>query len=588
MQSARMIASRSGLVGASQMHSPLPNPLGRPFNRGLAGVTRQPHKSPKLLVQPSTLQYSTLPNSDQVAQTFSTPLSNFLFTISRVARIILFTSVGIVTVGAATFESVHQYVEHVALPRSQAQGQEEDGWGWLQENQEENWGNGKGTDKRLGFRGRHTLRAAWISANWGGGISPSSLISAGSGGPTLGGKRASTASFVAEEGLEKAEGFLKETLDIAEEKGIRIPDLAAMRAGIHTPEAAEAASKPLEWTAVSLECKLASIRERLGTTEALKGALSGYTRVYDVLSHVDATNRAMKGEGHDSGRQDIRTDRLVRLATKVGDLHAELGHRNEAEDWLLHAVSLAGQSAHEAVDNEARQSELRSQIMHGVGGLAHTPEEAEEAQAVAKGNLSKQLPLHTPLAMPELLSSETPSPALTRSFISTLLSLSAFYARPDDHGQLERALQFQASALRLARVEKQRLSLLGNKADTGPSLHALWLAHHDAVASIHIAETLYALRSRSVVSSLSSGLMSSLGFAAKHDKSNQTMQWLDEADVIAKATIQQLAKNSKRLDEPTSLQPRWKAHSQCEVPAQRLLRDSLRLRTTIEEMKKAL
>lgn len=490
--------------------------------------------------------------------------------------------------GAATFESVHQYVEHVALPRSQAQGQEEDGWGWLQEAQDENWGNGKGTDARLGFRGRHTLRAAWISANWGGGIAPSSLISAGAGLPQVGGKRTSSASFVAEEGLDKAEGFLKETLDIAEEKGVRIPDLAAMRAGIQSPEAAESAAKPLDWTAVSLECKLASVRERLGTTEALKGALSGYTRVYDVLSHVDATNRAMKREGHESGRDDIRTDRLVRLATKVGDLHAELGHRNEAEDWLLHAVSLAGQSAHEAVDNEARQGELRSQIMHGVGGLSHSPAEAEEAQAIAKGKLSRQLASHTPLSMPELLSSETPSPALTRSFISTLLSLSAFYARPNDHSQLEKALQFQASALRLARVDKQRLSLLGNKADTGPSLHALWLAHHDAVASIHIAETLYALRSRSIVSSSFSGLMNSLGFATKHDKNNQTMQWLDEADVIAKATIQQLAKNTQRLDGPTTLQPRWKGHSQYEIPAQRLLRDSLRLKMTIEEMKKAL
>jgi hypothetical protein len=544
---------------------------------------------PRPVAQPSSSRtYSTMPNNDQVMQTFSTPLSSFVYTISRIARIIVFTTAGVATVGALTFEGVHQYVEHVALPRSQTQGQTEDGWGWLQESQDDSWGDGKGTDTRLGFRGRHTLRAAWISANWGGGISPTTLFSSGSGQTQLGVKRSTSSTFVAEEGLDKAEAFLKETLEIAEEKGIRIPDLAAMRAGIHTPEAAAAASRPLDWTAVSLECKLASVRERLGSNEAIQGALAGYTRVFDVLSHIDATNRVMKGEGHESGRAEIRTDRLVRLATKVGDLHAVLGHRNEAENWLLHAVSLAGQSAHEATNNEARQVELRAQIAAGVGGLAHIPAEADEAAAIAQGKHPKQLPSPYTYPLPELLSSDTPSPALTRSFISTLLSLSAFYAQPNDHGQLEKALQFQASALRLARVEKQRLSLLGTKTDVGPSLHALWLAHHDAVASIHIAETIYALRSRNVVSSSFSGLMSSLGLATKENKHSQTMQWLNEADVIAKATIQQLAKVSRKIDEPTTLQPKWKSHSQYEVPAQRLLRDSLRLKQSIEEMEKAL
>lgn len=551
------------------------------------GVLKRGEFSPILRLQPTSRRtYATSPPQEHVVSAFSTPLSNFIYTISRIARIIVFTGVGLGTVGLATFEGVHQYVEHVALPKNQASNQGEDPWGWLQESQDERWSSGSGTDSRLGFRGRHLLRGAWIYANWGGGISPSSFISPGAGLSKVSGKQSATTSFTADEGLDKSEIFLLETLTIAEERGIRIPDLAAIRAGLHPPEAMQALSKALDWTAIDLECKLASTRERLGTTKALMGALSGYTRVFDVLIHVDATNRAMKAEGHDSGRADIRTDRLIRLATKVGDLHGLLGNRNEAENWLLHAVSLAGQTASESTNEKARQDITRNEIIAGVGGLTPIPAEVTEAQNVAQGMKHKQAPTHTP-ALLEHLSSEAPSPALTRSLISTLLSLSAFYAVPDNKTQLEKALQFQASALRLARVEQQRLALSDDKDQIGPSLHSLWLAHHDALASIHIAETMYALGSAS--SSSFGAMIGSLGMGSKSDKNAQTLQWLNEADQIARSVAQSLGKKtSQRLDEPMQLDAKWKGSVQYEVPAKRLLRDSIRLKLSIQEMKKAL
>lgn len=464
----------------------------------------------------------------------------------------------------------------------------DDPWGWSQESLEENWNAGTGTDSRLGIRGRHTFRSAWICANWGGGISPTAFVSAGAGLPTMGRKKqsVSTMRFSEDEGLDKAEAFLLQTLIIAEKKGIRIPDLAAMRAGVYT-STAEAASKPLDWTAVNLECKLASIRERLGSQQALKDALSGYTRVYDVLSHVEMTNRAMHKEGHESGRGEIQSERLVRLATKIGNLHSHLGQQSQAEEWLLQAVNYAGLEASQHHEEKGRDGIVRHQIMAGIGGLAAQPAEVVEAIEATHDHTPKESLKHA-THIPTLLSSDSPSPALTRSLISTLLSLSAFYAQPEDRHQLERAVQFQASALRLARVEKERVQLSDNRDQLGSILHALWLSHHDALACIHIAETTFALRNRGTVSSSFGNLMSSVGLGTKKGRHEQTLQWLNEADQNAKSILQQLSKSFSRPDEDAELLKRWKGEIQYEVPAKRLLRDSRRLKVAVEEMKKVL
>jgi hypothetical protein len=500
---------------------------------------------------------------------------------------IVFTTAGVATAGLLTYEGVHQYVEHVAMPKSQIQSQEDDPWGWSDECRDEGWGIGKGTDPRLGFRGRHTLRSAWICSEWGGGISPTSIISPGAGLQTAGGNKSSSRLFTADEGLGMAENFLLETLILAEGRGIQIPDLAAIRAGINSSNAA-AARKPLDWTAVSLECKLASLRERLGGIDSLKGALSGYTRVYDLLSSVDATNRAMESVGHDSGQSKIPTERLVRLATKVGDLHFVLGSKSEAEGWLLRAVSLAEHQTMEEAQETARDGIVRNQIIAGVGGLTPTPIEIQESEKVLHNNLHEKLPAPTAVSPVGLVSAKAPSPILTRSLISTLLSLSALYADPDNRSHLEKALQFQASALRLARVEKQRLSLTDKQNETGPSLHSLWLAHHDALACIHIAETIYALGSRGSASSSFGSLLNSLGMGSKGDKHVQTLQWLDEADHTARLVTQRLGKSTTRPDEAPRLQSKWTGTIQWETPAKRLLRDSIRLKETVSQLKAAL
>lgn len=533
--------------------------------------------------------YSTAPNQDQVLQSFSTPFAHFIHTISRIARMIVFTSTGVVAVGALTFEGVHQYVEHVAMPRSQAQSQERDPWGWTDDSMEEGWG-GKGTDPRLGVRGRHILRSAWICSHWGGGISPASFVAPGAGLPSVGGSKRTSSFMTVDEGLGMSERFLEEALKLAEVRGIRIPDLAAVRVGI---ESAAALNGPLDWTALTLETKLASIRERLGGNGALLGSLSGYTRVFDVLSNVDTINRGMKSEGHESGQPTIPTQRLVRLATKVGDIHSLLGNREEAEDWLLRAVSLAGKSAQESQGKQGRNGQIRSQIIAGAGGLRTSPAEVEEAAKALKSGKQKDEPTPRTESVDSMqslhgLTGGAPSPALTRSLISTLLSLSAFYAQPGNKSQLEKALQFQASALRLTRVEKERLSLSDDRNQPGSTLHALWLMHHDALASIHIAETIYALQGRGSGSYSFGSLLSSLGMSSKGDKHAQTIEWLNEASQSAKAVTEQLGKSTRRTDEAPLLLSKWVGDVRWEVPASRLLRDAQRLQLEVEGMKKAL
>ncbi|UZJ51812.1 hypothetical protein CBS101457_001132 [Exobasidium rhododendri] len=536
--------------------------------------------------------YASSPQDDYLVSSFSRPFAHFVHTISSIARMILLTSAGVMTVGALTFEGVHQYVEHIAMPRTQIQSQDDDPWGWVEELQEHNWGVGKGTDSRLGIRGRHTLRSAWICANWGGGISPSSLVSAGAGVPTIGGKRSSSSSsyLSIDEGLAYSERFLKETLNIAEDRKISIPDVAAIRAGVKSPNTA-AARQPLDLTAVSLECKLASVRERLGMEESLKGALSGYTRVFDVLSSLNTTNESMNSEGHSSGQPSIRTERLVRLATKVGDLHHTLGRRDEAERWLLHAISLAGHEAEISTGDTGRVGIVKNQIVAGKGGLSPSPEEIREVDGALHGRREKLPPHVTTTSVPlsiGMLSAEAPSPALTRSLISTLLSLSAFYAQPDNRVQMEKALQFQAGALRLARVEKQRLSLSDNQDQVGPSLHSLWLLHHDALACIHIAETIYALGSKGSAHSTFGALKNTIGLGSKADKHVETLEWLQEAEQNARLVATELTKKSTKIQAETLLKDKWTSALQWKIPAERLLRDTGRLKLTIEEMRKAL
>ncbi|PWN89904.1 hypothetical protein FA10DRAFT_266442 [Acaromyces ingoldii] len=576
--------------------------------------------------------YSTTPNEQQLFQSFGTPFAQFLFTLSRVARMIVYSAVGAASLGAVAFEATHQYVEHVAMPRAaSSDSSDDDEWAWASEAiDEESWGpvSGGGTDRRLGIKGRHLVRSAWICSRWGGGISPINLFSSGTGLPTAGRRprKSLSAALHNDEGMEMAEAFLDAALVVAESRGIRLPDLAAVRAGaVATPHEA-GADKPLDMTAVALETQLASIRERVGTKTASEGALAGYTRVFDALASADATNRvasAMKPNeagAASTGQPSVRPQRLVKLATKIGDLHALLSQRQEAEAWLLCAVDIAGKRANEqdgtgAIEGQRGGADaVGNQALAGIGGLSpesRRPAETKEAKEAHETPSSKSswsffrrskkaddIAPRTSTSPAKVEADDyplnaTPPPApLTRSLISALLSLSAFHAQAADRKSLEQALQFQVSALRLTRVEAERLAWAGTvsdaesrrKAGLKAQLHALWLAQRDALASMHIAETIYALGPGATASSSYASLLTSFFTPTAESRDvTKSVEWLKEADERAELIISQLGKKVKR---ETVLSDRWTSQREdLQLPASRLLRDAKRIREATQEMR---
>ncbi|PWN35279.1 uncharacterized protein FA14DRAFT_160498 [Meira miltonrushii] len=554
----------------------------------------------------SQRSYSTMPNQSQVVNTFGAPFKEFIMTISRIARIIVFGATGIAVIGVAGFEGTHQYIEHVAMPKLQlGSGVLEDGesvnsrkdddkWGWKHDYGEDEWvgKNKKGTDSRLGIRGRHQLRAAWIATFWGGGVKPSNYVAGGAGMPEVGymSQASSATQFHVEEGLNSSEALLRAALETAEEKGIRLPDIAALRAGSASTSGLALPNQSIDKTAVMLEYRLASIRERLGTPGALRGALAGYTRLYDALAGLDATNKSMKEEGHISGQPVVRSDRLVRLATKVGQLHELVGNRSEAEGWLNRAISLAGGGAIEEQNAQepggSRKDLIKNEILAGgTGMLSRTPVEVQEAKGTlqTKSAASSESDASAPV-------DTLPSPGLTRSLISSLLALSAFNAQPSDRNALERALQYQASALRLTRVEMGRSAIAGpDKDDSGAQLHQLWITYHDGLACVHVGETMHGLQTSKGAGARSvNALLSTVGLGSSaQQKQGQTIAWLDEARERAQLVLDNLSKTkTRRPGEKVELLKKWEDSSlEEQIQAKRLLRDSVRLRDAIDDMK---
>jgi hypothetical protein len=518
--------------------------------------------------------------SPSVVSAFTTPFSQFLQILSRISRILLFAALGIASVGGAAYEATHQYVEHRAMPRCAVPATGDDASGWTAEMRDESWGPTAGTDPRLGFSGRHALRAAWIALNWGGGIAPE-LFFGGSRAPgqlgTAAGDALSLEGMPSSDGLLMCEGTLQAALDAAEKRGIRLPDIAAQRAlaapGSQLPSAA------IDETALALETRLASVRERIGTPTALAGALAGYTRIYDALASQSSASQEQKA-------------RLVRLAGRLGSVSAALGQRAEAERWLLSSLHLAGAPALLADTEDA-------QAASNVQGALKI--DAPRASSVPSASTSAAAPTEA-------------SPALTRALVASLISLSALYATAppgstgDDSGRvtLSTALRVQISALRLLRADAARSALVttpnsnaaaasANASADGARLHALWLAQHDAVLGLHVAETLWALGAASPSSGIASALRSLWGGKEKVDV-KQSLAWLEEAERNAESVASGLGstapvekkKGKKPQQTKTVLAEKWRGETQLQVPAARLLRDAKRVVATVEELKLAL
>ncbi|EPQ58126.1 hypothetical protein GLOTRDRAFT_91636 [Gloeophyllum trabeum ATCC 11539] len=228
---------------------------------------------------------------------------NAVFTFGVLRRFVKFTLIGFASVGVLTwtaFEGAHQYVEAVCLANES--DPDVNKWGWDRDGGDTwRWSGGDagGTDPRLGFKGRHAVRSAWMAQHWGigsaGSVIGSKAFSAHPGGGRL---------SIVEARLEVAQEFLSLALTIARERAGRVhPD-----------------------TLPTLLARHAGILERMGTRDALFEARAEFEQVWDALG----------GSGADAD--------AARLALKLGDLNKRLGDTDDALDWWARAIQLAAPS----------------------------------------------------------------------------------------------------------------------------------------------------------------------------------------------------------------------------------------------------
>ncbi|TCD60590.1 hypothetical protein EIP91_009835 [Steccherinum ochraceum] len=129
-----------------------------------------------------------------------------------------------------------------------------------------------------------------------------------------------------------------------------------------------------------------------------------------------------------------------------------------------------------------------------LGDLNQRLGDGEDAMAwwARSVQLTQEQDSSKPIEIPPPVPSSAPSsPLAQRTLITTLVSLSAFYATS---GQLKQAQAVEESALDLLRSIPQPKSF--ETAAPSEALHALYILHRSSLLSIHLAEVLYALRNK--------------------------------------------------------------------------------------------
>ncbi|KAH8107072.1 hypothetical protein BXZ70DRAFT_273821 [Cristinia sonorae] len=205
----------------------------------------------------------------------------------------------------------------------------------------------------------------------------------------------------------------------------------------------------------------------------------------------------------------------ARTALKLGDINRRLGDDEDALDWWARALQLVQEQ-------------------------------------------NSRVPVTAPPTTPASVPS---SPLAQRTLISTLVSLSAFYATAR---QLPQAQSLEESALALLRSIRQPDSL-----ETAPppqALHALYILHRSSLLSIHLAEVLYAQRN---------GTQASLEWLARAAESSERVALV----LSGQPLIHPDAPQSKIPHPPsseTALLPLYAKSRAMHKPAASLLRDARR------------
>jgi tetratricopeptide (TPR) repeat protein len=316
--------------------------LTRPVFRHYASKGDQAHR-PR---NPDTASGSSVLIQDIYAQHIMRSLHFF-------KRVMKFSLVGVFAVGLTTwtaFEGAHMWVEKVEL--SPEEDKEIRRWGWDRE--ADNWFGGEtgGTDSALGFKGRHAVRSAWITQNWGTGHD-SAVVSSG----TPHSQGTSGINFV-DTRLQYSRDFLNTAITIAEGK--------TSTGNLHPA------------TLAQLLSRYANILERMGSRNALFESRSQYERAWSTLP----------GNSSDAAR----------IALKLGDLNHRLGDDDEALMWWARAIHLTRDNEKNqpvgippAVPREAPSSSLSQRILTStlvsLSAFYATSGQLRQAQAVQEASL---------------------------------------------------------------------------------------------------------------------------------------------------------------------------------------------------------
>lgn len=214
------------------------------------------------------------PREDYVAPTLYT-----LSYISRALKLVLYTALGLGAAGLASYEGMHLYIEN-ALLKAPYPGWEETHQSWT--------GEHGGTSSKLGWRGRHALRGAYLLQEHGSGSARGSIGEGGVNG--------------VDRGYDEAREYLRVAIDEARKKGLVFPG-----------------EGQADREALDLVLLKAGVLERIATPATLNEAQSLYQDVFSA-----STDTAQK----------------MRLCAKIGDVAQRTG--GDGKDWWLRGLALAG------------------------------------------------------------------------------------------------------------------------------------------------------------------------------------------------------------------------------------------------------
>ena len=210
-----------------------------------------------------------------------------------------------------------------------------------------------------------------------------------------------------------------------------------------------------------------------GAPNVLDSATQSAQDFLKIAISMAMTNRA--------NGSNISEDALRTLVTRHATLLESSGYKDsllEARSELERMWKAFPPSGVEASQIAQRLGDLNRRL----GDFDDAVVWWTRAILLAEGNEpTTRIPFTVPASAPS-------SPLAQRSLISTLVSVSAFYATT---GQLKRAQETETMSLDLMRSIKQPESL--SSSSPGEALHALYILHRSAVLSIHLAEVQHGL-----------------------------------------------------------------------------------------------